>query len=74
MELNSWNYDHNYYYYKFHINKKNEIIYEIISDDQLYLLNELNCKIIRINKNIPRYFHKIFLHCYYLEFCCICCK
>ena len=65
MDLNTLNYDHNYYYYKLHINKKNEIIYEIIFEDQLYLLNELNFKIICINKNIPRYFHKIFLcFCY----------
>jgi hypothetical protein len=65
MELNTLNYDHNYYY-KFYINKKNEIIYEIIHEDQLYLLNELSSKIICINKNIPIYFHKIFLRFCYL--------
>jgi hypothetical protein len=74
IELNSLEYDHNYYFYKSYINNKNEIIYEIISEDQLYLLNELSCKIIIINKNIPKYFHKIFLHCYYLQYYCICCK
>jgi len=74
MELNSLNYDHNYYFYKSYTNYKNEITYEIISEDQLYLLNELDCKIIRINKNIPRCFHKTFLCYYYLQSYCICCK
>lgn len=66
IELNSLNYDHNYYYYKLYISKQDKIIYEIISENQLYLLNKLSCKIICINKNIPRYFHKIFLRCCYI--------
>ena len=65
-ELNNLNYDHNYYYYRFYISKQDKIIYEIISEDQLYKLNELNNKILCVNKNIPRYFHKIFLYYCYL--------
>ena len=74
IELNSLQYDHNYYFYKSYINNKNEIIYEIISEDQLYLINEIDTRIIRINKNIPKYFHKTILRCYYLQSCCFCCK
>ena len=74
MKLNNLRYDHNYYYYKIFMNNNDVVVYEIVSEDQLYIINELDCKIININKNIPRYFHKIILHFYFLHNCCICCN
>jgi hypothetical protein len=62
MEINDLIYDHNYYFYKCFINYKSQFIYEILSEEQLNSLKNNRHKIICINKNIPQFFHKIFLY------------
>ena len=62
MEINNLIYDQNYYFYKCSINDNSQFIYTVVSEEQLNLLNDTYYKIICINKNIPQFFHKIFLY------------
>ena len=62
MEINNLIYDHNYYFYKCFINYNSQFIYEILSEEQLNSLKNSHYQIICINKNIPQFFHIIFLY------------
>ena len=66
-------YDKNYIVYHCFINIRNEFAYEIIPNDNIYLLEESLIKeieypgkIICINKKIPIFFHKMILYYYYI--------
>ena len=59
-------YDHNYHVYNCFTNNENHFVYQRISDEPRLLIKETTGKIIHINKNIPKFFHKMILYFWYI--------